>query len=180
MEPMEPKPGMPNAPLAGFVVILFSAIFVGGWLYVDAVRNELEMKIEAVQAQVDAARMGAERKEGETKSATMSLRTFDDGGFTFSYPERLGALGCVETGTAYFGYDIEKMTRTWATDGPSFRYEFWDARPLPDNEGAEAFQAILLGMNPEQADGPSCFVRLAPNELTLEEKAALLASVQVK
>lgn len=54
-------------PLGGFVVVLFVAIFVGGWLYVDAVRNELEMKIASLQAQLDAARMEDKRGPPEPK-----------------------------------------------------------------------------------------------------------------
>lgn len=54
-------------PLGGFVVVLFVAIFVGGWLYVDAVRNELEMKIASLQSQLDAARMESKRGSPEPK-----------------------------------------------------------------------------------------------------------------
>lgn len=57
-------------PLGGFVVVLFVAVFVGGWLYVDAVRNELEMKIASLQSQFDAARMADKREAQEPKAPT--------------------------------------------------------------------------------------------------------------
>lgn len=55
-------------PIGGFVVVLFVAIFVGGWLYVDAVRNELEMKIAVVQSQLDAVRMAQKQDAQEPKA----------------------------------------------------------------------------------------------------------------
>ena len=54
-------------PLGGFVVVLFVAVFVGGWLYVDAVKNELEMKIASLQSQLDATRMAAKQNASEPK-----------------------------------------------------------------------------------------------------------------
>jgi len=53
-----PKPKL-KKPIAGFIVVLALATFVGVWLYVDAAKNELERKAaspatDAGQAQADA------------------------------------------------------------------------------------------------------------------------------
>ena len=41
---------MPTKPLAGLAVILFVATVIGGWLYVDNMRNELEAKIQTLES----------------------------------------------------------------------------------------------------------------------------------
>lgn len=40
---------VPTKPLAGLVVVLFVVTVIGGWLYVDSVRGELEMQIRALE-----------------------------------------------------------------------------------------------------------------------------------
>ena len=66
---MEPQPAPQKGiskPFGGFVVVLTVALIVGGWLYVDMVKNELESKVDAVSADlqaVRAARKAAAEKE---------------------------------------------------------------------------------------------------------------------
>lgn len=164
-------------PIGGLIVILLVALLVGGWLYVDIVRNELETKIDTLSAQIDVARS---QLSLPTYEASKTAK-FNDGGFTFEYPDRLGGpFTCMNAGTAYFGYSIEKLTRSWMTDGPSYQYEFWDAKPLPDNAGDKPFQAVLMKMEPTEAGGPICFVRLVEGSLSKEESNALLQSIQPK
>ncbi len=166
-------------PLAGLCVVLFLSIVIGGWLYVDNTRNELEAKIETLSS-LNENQKALPTTETVAESGTSQMAAFNGGGFAFTYPARLGSLRCQETGAAFFGYDIEKLGRTWATDGPSFRYEFWKAKPLPDNADAKPFQALLLSMDPVQAGGPSCWISLADGTLKDEEAFRLLKSVQVK
>lgn len=62
---MEPQPAQQKGiskPFGGFVVVLTVALIVGGWLYVDMVKNELESKVDAVSADLQAVR--AARKAG--------------------------------------------------------------------------------------------------------------------
>lgn len=70
-------------PLGGFIVVLTVALFVGGWLYVDAVRNELDGKIEALTADIAAVRMEAkgeaameEKKSAPTQAPSEPLPVF--------------------------------------------------------------------------------------------------------
>lgn len=68
-------------PVGGFVVVLCVALFVGGWLYVDMVKNELEMKVESVAADlqaVRAARKAAAEKEAPPAAST-ATRTYAAG-----------------------------------------------------------------------------------------------------
>lgn len=48
--PLVPEKTLPAKPLAGLFVVLFVVTVIGGWLYVDSVRNELEMKITELEA----------------------------------------------------------------------------------------------------------------------------------
>ncbi len=58
------KPGF-TKPIGGFIVVLAVAVIVGAWLYVDGVKNDLEMK-----AQEDAARFAeTERRAAEAPAA---------------------------------------------------------------------------------------------------------------
>lgn len=43
-----------DKPLAAFVIILFLALFVGGWLYITSVRNGLQARIDELTAQIAA------------------------------------------------------------------------------------------------------------------------------
>ena len=38
-------------PIAGLVVVLFVVTVIGGWLYVDTVRNELDARVSALEAE---------------------------------------------------------------------------------------------------------------------------------
>lgn len=181
MDPMNPKSSAPmsNKPIAGMIFIMVVAVFVGGWLYVDSVRGELELRIDALASEIAASKMMAKRPPATPKAPDMSA--FDENGFTFTYPSRLdGRLTCAQTGTADFGYDIEKLTRSWGTDGPSYKYDFWKATPLPDNADAAPFQALMMGMDPAQAGGPSCFIKLNQDDLTDAEAYAILQNIRVK
>lgn len=42
---------VPPKPIAGLVIVLFVSTVIGGWLYVDYVRGELERRILALEAQ---------------------------------------------------------------------------------------------------------------------------------
>ncbi|MFA5854531.1 MAG: hypothetical protein WC866_05650 [Patescibacteria group bacterium] len=46
---------LPAKPLAGLFVVLFVVTIIGGWLYVDSIRNELEMKLSALEARLPAS-----------------------------------------------------------------------------------------------------------------------------
>lgn len=94
MDQVERKSGS-RKPLAGMVVILFLALFVGGWLYVDATKTALESKIDALQAQVDADRQkaAADDQEAVVEAAALAARekagvwdTYDGGGYTIDLP----------------------------------------------------------------------------------------------
>lgn len=50
------EPQNVRKPVGGFVVVLVVAVFIGAWLYVDNVKNELEMKVDALAAELDVAR----------------------------------------------------------------------------------------------------------------------------
>lgn len=43
-----------SKPIGGLIVVLFVTLFVGVWLYVDGVKNDLEARIDAVAADVAA------------------------------------------------------------------------------------------------------------------------------
>lgn len=51
MNPMSGKT-VPTKPIAGLAVILFIATVIGGWLFVDNTRAELEARIEALEARL--------------------------------------------------------------------------------------------------------------------------------
>jgi hypothetical protein len=88
MDSMPPKSGS-HKPLAGMVVILFLALFVGGWLYVDSVRAEMGKRIDALTAQVDALKSqvkSASEKLSEPAAPSDGWRVLSGklGGYTFS------------------------------------------------------------------------------------------------
>ncbi|MEK7546131.1 MAG: hypothetical protein AAB554_03595 [Patescibacteria group bacterium] len=75
MDQSAPKQAF-TKPIGGFVVVLCVALFVGGWLYVDMVKNELEMKVDSVAADlqaVRAARKAAEEKETPSPAAPKTI-----------------------------------------------------------------------------------------------------------
>ena len=94
MEPMDPKPAPYNKPLAGMIVVLSVALFVGGWLYVDYVKNDLEAQINTVAAEAAAAQVQARNaamKTSNEAAPTAGKRTYawqigslEDA--TFEYP----------------------------------------------------------------------------------------------
>ena len=51
MNPLSGKT-VPAKPIAGLAVILFIATVIGGWLFVDNIRGELEARIEALEARL--------------------------------------------------------------------------------------------------------------------------------
>ena len=55
-------------PLGGFIVVMVVATIVGGWLYVDMVRHELESKVDAVSADLAAVR-AARQAESQRQAA---------------------------------------------------------------------------------------------------------------
>ena len=65
MDQVAPKQAF-TKPIGGFVVVLAVALFVGAWLYVDMVKNELEMKVETVAADLRAVR-AARKMAAETE-----------------------------------------------------------------------------------------------------------------
>jgi hypothetical protein len=65
-------------PLAGLAVILYVATIIGGWLYVDNVRNEIESKIDALEARIEAM------KSEEKKVSPVAESVHDAG--PLSYP----------------------------------------------------------------------------------------------
>lgn len=99
------KPGF-TQPIGGMIVILLVALLVGGWLYVDMVRNELEMKVAAVYSELAAlkspAKQGQDAKDSTppvTEQRRIYVSSLDDYGFQLDLPEgyhvyvRNGALG---------------------------------------------------------------------------------------
>ncbi|HTK60292.1 MAG TPA: hypothetical protein VL283_03770 [Candidatus Baltobacteraceae bacterium] len=61
MDQPAPKPSY-KKPIGGFIVVLVTALVVGGWLYVDMVRNEIEQKVDILSSELDAAKK-AERAD---------------------------------------------------------------------------------------------------------------------
>ncbi len=49
---------VPAKPIAGLMIVLFVVTIIGGWLYVDNVRHELESKIEALAVRQAPASQG--------------------------------------------------------------------------------------------------------------------------
>lgn len=58
MDPMTPQSG-PNKPVAGMIIVLFTSLFVGGWLYVDSVRTEMETRMDGLEAEIRTAQASA-------------------------------------------------------------------------------------------------------------------------
>ena len=65
-------------PLGGFVVVLAVAVLVGVWLYVDMVRNELEMKVDAIAVDLQAVRAAREagKEDGWDQPAETKKNTY--------------------------------------------------------------------------------------------------------
>ncbi len=81
---------------AGLVVVLFVVSVIGGWLYVDSVRNELEMKIQGQTSRAAVAPMKA-----QVPAATDTSRfTFD--GLSFEIPSEWTADRTGSDGDAVF------------------------------------------------------------------------------
>jgi hypothetical protein len=70
--PATQPPSKFKKPIGGFVVVLVSALLIGGWLYVDMVKNELETKVQDLEAELDAARLRA-AQEAETPEPEPSV-----------------------------------------------------------------------------------------------------------
>lgn len=71
-----PRPAF-TKPTGGFIVVLALALFVGGWLYLDMITNELETKVDAIAVDLQAVRAAREGAKpdawdqpGETKKNT--------------------------------------------------------------------------------------------------------------
>lgn len=84
MEELDRKSNPSNRPVAGMIVILFVSLFVGGWLYVDAVRGEMEMRIGAVSSQVDALKSELLGKTERAAGAKLFKAPWQD--TAFEYP----------------------------------------------------------------------------------------------
>lgn len=71
------RPGF-TKPIGGFIVVLAVALFVGVWLYVDMVRNELEMKVDAIAVDLQAVRAAREagKPDGWDQPAETKKNTY--------------------------------------------------------------------------------------------------------
>ena len=58
-----------NKQIIGLAVILIVAILIGGWLYVESVRNDLEAKIQTLSAQNNATKTQVEQNAVESGDA---------------------------------------------------------------------------------------------------------------
>lgn len=80
MEPMDQKSNLSNKPLAGMIVIVVVAMFVGGWLYVDSVRSDMQLQIDGLSSQLDAMR-AAQMKTQAAVQAPMAPATDEMAGW---------------------------------------------------------------------------------------------------
>jgi hypothetical protein len=67
MDQSAPKPNF-TKPIGGFIVVLAVALLVGGWLYVDMVKNELEQKVDSLSTELEASK-ARERERAATEPA---------------------------------------------------------------------------------------------------------------
>lgn len=96
------KPGF-NKPIGGFIVVLAVALLVGGWLYVDMVKTELEMKVDAIAVDLKAVR--AAREAGKEDGWDQPSETKKN-----TYAAILGKYR--------FQVDVPKGYRLDVTEGP--------------------------------------------------------------
>jgi hypothetical protein len=78
---MDPKSELSSKPIVGMLVVVIVALFVGGWLYVDSTRSDLQLQVNALSSQV-AAQPAV--KEASTKPAQPAK--------TKTYSDRVGSL----------------------------------------------------------------------------------------
>ncbi len=86
MEPIHQKPDFSRRPVAGMIVILFAALFIGGWLYVDAVRNELESKVEAADARTASVKSALTEFARQQTVQTLAVSSKDQDEKPFPLP----------------------------------------------------------------------------------------------
>jgi hypothetical protein len=64
-QPAAPQQNL-KKPIGGFIVVLVAAVLIGGWLYVDGVKNDLETKVDSLESRLEAERM-KDAQQAETK-----------------------------------------------------------------------------------------------------------------
>ncbi|MEK7546133.1 MAG: hypothetical protein AAB554_03605 [Patescibacteria group bacterium] len=92
----------PVKPIAGGIVILLAAVLIGGRLYVEGVRNELELKISALEAQQDAMLAETEKTKEIGKPQALARPVFDPS--TVKVGDRVGAWTVIKIEGTEPGY----------------------------------------------------------------------------
>ena len=132
MDQPERKPGF-TKPIGGFVVVLAVAVLVGVWLYVDMVKNELEMKVDRLSDELESAKR-KERAEAEKEPAPPAAET-EEAWRTFS----------AELGGQRFQIDLpdgHRLTFTEGGMGDAVAYVVLE--PTPENEAPIPDMVISL------------------------------------
>ncbi len=137
---------------AGLVIVLFVVSVIGGWLYVDSVRNELEMKI---QGQTPRAFVAPKKEQPESASTAVRFvydglsfqipsdwtidRTGSDGDAVFLSPsgEVVATLDCrAERAVAVSKFDTliaERITNPDKTKAALFRHQALGDSDVPSS-----------------------------------------------
>lgn len=130
---------------AGLVVVLFVVSVIGGWLYVDSVRNELEIKI---QGQTSRAAVAPTKEQGTLMSGA-SRFTYD--GLSFEIPSEWAIDRTGSDGDAIFtnraGEVVAKLDcrAERAVVASEFDTLLAERMTDPDKTKAELFRHQALG-----------------------------------
>lgn len=184
MEPMEPKSSLSSKPLAGMIVILVVALFVGGWLLIDSTRSDLQLQIDALSAQVNGRQMLLGRTQAAAPApAVTAWNSYDSGKYRFEYPSGWNMMSQPK-GSAYAvqfldangkpvakygcspdfspgvpsGYSLEESKRSLVVD-PSTSYDFTltNAMPMMGNMMQKPYSSIWASEEDVKNDTP-CYL----------------------
>jgi len=130
MDQSAPKPGF-TKPIGGFIVVLFTALVIGGWLYVDGVKNELEMKVDGLSSELEAAKL-ANGGDAEGKKMAPLAEEEKKGWQTYA-----GALG-------EYRFQIDLPPTHHLSVGEEATSAYVVLNPTPENESAVPDMGIDL------------------------------------
>lgn len=167
------KAGLPKSSVP-FVAVIMLAVLVGGWLYVDIVRQDLQTQISLLRGNGKSMAMknGAAMKNGEEEKQFLGVD------IAFNYPASwqvdwygaeqawfLDAEGrklihykCPITETGYEGFEFEKFERPIGNEGT---FELWTGQYEKEFLAGPLHKSVIF----YQRNARSCeIVTLAPDE----------------